>query len=206
MIKDIFPIKIYETTFENYQEVKSTLVDQILPFFHNKEEHRNNLFSKGFSTSKGIKDLHTQITAPELLNFIDLHLNNYWISCGFSKLLKPYILHSWANLVPPGGSLQLHNHNPNVIAGSFYVSANSTTGNLKLENPLNLLLGRMPWDRSDISPILFEEEVDVCDGKLVLFPGWLNHRTLINSDNTDRIVLGFNFACHGERMKFNEVY
>lgn len=206
MTRDIFPIKIYEATFENYQGLKPTLVSQVLDFFKNREEHNHSLFLKGFSTSKDIKDLHKKINSPDLFEFIDLHLKKYWKDCGFSKLLKPYILHSWANLVPPGGSLQTHNHNPNVIAGSFYVDACPETGNLKLENPLNLLLGRLPWDRTNTSPMLFEEEIPVCDGKLILFPGWMNHRTLKNESATERIVLGFNFACHGERMQFNEVY
>lgn len=206
MIKDIFPIKIYETVYDNYQQVKSNLVNQLLPFFTDTVRQQHSLFLKGYSTSNTVKDLHKRIDAPEVLNFIDFHLNTYWIESGFSTLLKPYILHSWANLVPPGGSLHLHNHNPNVLAGSFYVSATESTGSLQLENPLSQLLGRLPWDRKDVRPMLFEEEITVCDGKLVLFPGWMNHRTLQNNDSVDRIILGFNFACHGERMQYNEVY
>jgi hypothetical protein len=64
----------------------------------------------------------------------------------------------------------------------------------------------MPWDRNDSGPLGFEQEVNVEDGKLILFPGWMNHRTLANTDAADRIVMGFNFACHGEQMQINEVY
>jgi uncharacterized protein (TIGR02466 family) len=206
MLKDIFPIQIYEATFENYSSIKNSLVNQILPFFSDKEQHSHKLFLNGYSISEKVKDLHTRINAPELIDFVNLHLQEYWIQSGFTKLLKPYILHSWANVVPPGGSLHLHNHNPNVIAGVFYVNANNNHGNLQLENPLNLLLGRLPWDRTNSSPINFEQEIAVDDGKLIMFPGWLNHRTPPNRDSTDRIVMGFNFACHGEKMKVNEVY
>lgn len=204
MIKDIFSLKVYESQFTSYQYIKEETVNKILPFFENKENAKHDLLKNSFSIANTIRDLHTRIDIKPIVDFINFSVNDYWTQLGFSKHLKPYILHMWANNVPVGGYLDSHNHNPNVIAGVFYINASPSMGNLRLENPLELLLGRMPWE-NNFNAVSFDHEIDVCDGKLILFPGWMKHRTLVNNIDDNRIVLGMNIGCAGPNLNWNEV-
>jgi ectoine hydroxylase-related dioxygenase (phytanoyl-CoA dioxygenase family) len=63
------------------------------------------------------------------------------------------------------------------------------------ENPLEALLKHQPikalQDRNTYHT-LFDHEVKVEAGDLVIFPGWLRHKTQVNSSNSDRIMIGAN--------------
>jgi uncharacterized protein (TIGR02466 family) len=203
MIKDIFPLKIYEAQFENYNLIKQDAVDKVMPFFENKEEAKHDLMRNSYSIANTVRDLHKRVDLSAIVEFMELHINTYWQQLGYSHRLNPYILHLWANNIPIGGNLESHHHNPNVMAGVFYLNASSDMGNLRLENPLDLLLGRMPWE-NDFGPVNLDHEVSINDGKLVLFPGWLKHRTLVNKTDNNRLVIGMNIGCQGPNIFFNE--
>jgi hypothetical protein len=66
-------------------------------------------------------------------------------------------------------------------------------GNLRLEDPLDLLNGRMPVDFHHNTNSLYHQE-EVTDGKLLLFPGWMKHHTESNAIDQDRIVISFNIG------------
>jgi uncharacterized protein (TIGR02466 family) len=205
MIKNIFSTSIYETQFENYQNIKQEMLDKILPLIESKDENKHRLLMNSFSTANNVRDLHKKIDISVITDFVNIHVNEYWKAIGFSSMLKPYILHLWANKVPLGGNLASHNHNPNIMAGVFYISASPEMGNLLLEHPMEELVGRMPWENPKQQYLTFDHEIDVCDGKLVLFPGWLKHKTLINSTDNNRLVIGMNFGCAGPNIMFNEM-
>lgn len=205
MIKEIFPVKIYETEFKDYHLIKQEIVDKVLPYFDDKSQVQHKLLNGGYSTANTIRDIHKKIDIKVLEDFINHHINEYWKSIGFSSRLKPYILHMWVNKIPKGGNLASHNHNPNVLAGAFYISASPDTGNLCLEHPMDALMGRMPWENTNFAPISMDQEIDVTDGKLILFPGWLSHKTKINQVDDNRIVVGMNIACAGPNLFYHEL-
>ena len=43
-----------------------------------------------------------------------------------------------------------------------------------------------------------EQEISVTTGDVVMFPGWLRHKTHANSLNESRYAMSFNVACTGE--------
>ena len=204
MIKQIFPTTIYETYFENYQDIKQEMVDKIIPLIKSNDDNKHQLLINSFSTANTVRDVHKKIDISVITDFINFHVDKYWKEIGFTSFVKPYILHLWVNKIPMGGNLASHNHNPNIMAGVFYISAKPEMGNLLLENPMELLLGRMPWENQEQKYLTFDHEIDVCDGKLVLFPGWLKHRTKFNLIDENRIVIGINFGCAGPNLVFNE--
>lgn len=220
MIRDIFPLKIYETTFNEFDNIKEDVVKEILPFFETgstkvmqgggitvNEHGTYDGVPKVYTTANSFRDLHKRANITPLLNFLNKHIQEYWLQQGYHPQLKPYILQMWSNITPPGGNGDSHAHNPNPIAGVFYINATPEMGNLCIENPLEAVLGRMPWaSLGDMNCKSLDLEIPVESGKLVMFPGWIRHKTLINVSKEDRLIISFNVACAGPNIYFNEIY
>jgi uncharacterized protein (TIGR02466 family) len=129
------------------------------------------------------------------IQFLQHHLEIYWAELGYKGY--PKIIETWANKYPTGSFIDRHNHSPVPITVSFYLKKVNNSGNLCFINPLDTLLKHQPFteltDRNNYHK-LFNYEVDVNEGDVVMFPGWLNHETLVNNNADDRIIIGSNIA------------
>lgn len=97
------------------------------------------------------------------------------------------IANSWANVYPAGSSVALHDHGGAMLSGAFYLQASPGAGHIYFQNPLlDLCKGSKPLPFAEVQP------VEVRAGELVLFPGWLKHRTDDNRGPADKVVLSFN--------------
>ncbi len=201
MLKDIFPVQIYEVDFPNYDKIKDGLLNDVMSLFNqNLDLYANHrLFNQSYSlegTAEGqYRNLHEVLDYPELMSWIKEHVQQYWTALKYSKFVKPEIHHMWANLTPKGGNIIQHNHSPFEIAGSFYVDASPDRGSLVLVDPNEMIRGRLPhYDsyESKQGRYYFDHIVEPRPGKLVLFPGWLYHKTQKNPIDTPRVVIGLN--------------
>jgi len=201
MLKDIFPVKIYETEFPKYEKIQASLTKEITDMFDaNLELYANHrLFNNAYSlegTGEGQhRDLHKILKHQEVIEFIRHHIGEYWKGLGYTRFHQPDIVHMWSNLTPKGGNIIQHNHSPFEIAGSFYVDADPEQGCLALVDPNELIRGRLPYYENEESKqgrYYFDHIVEPKPGKLVLFPGWLYHKTQKNTVDRPRIVIGLN--------------
>ena len=67
------------------------------------------------------------------------------------------------------------------IAGCVYLDVNEKMGNFVLEDPNEMLLRSQPIDNPDI---IAEAEVIVNSGDVLMFPGYVRHRTITNKTST----------------------
>ena len=201
MLKNIFPLQIYEVDFPNYDLIKDNLLSDIMTLFNKNLElySKHRLFNQSYSlegTEDGMyRDLHLRLEYPELMSWIQEQVINYWQAMQYSRFVTPEIVHMWSNLTPKGGNIIKHNHSPFEIAGSFYVDASPDQGCLVLVDPNELIRGRLPYYDSQESKqgrFFFDHVVEPRPGKLVLFPGWLYHKTQKNPIDDPRVVLGLN--------------
>lgn len=150
MIKEIFPIKIYEAYFPDYDLIKEPLEEEVRAYFDENRElfSKHRLFRGAYSlegTDPGqYRDLHKRLKHQQVISFIEHHIKEYWKELGYTKQRVPSIVHMWSNLTPKGGNIIHHNHSPFEIAGSFYVNADPGLGSLALVNPNEMILGRLP--------------------------------------------------------------
>lgn len=193
--RSIFPVKIYETEFPNFNSIQNNILESLLPFFEKTATDNEYFTDNGIPMIVRTESnrLHENFAFLEIANFIENEVQMYWQSLGLTKRIKPYILQMWANKIPPGGFTPAHNHNPVPIGGAFYINAVSEMGNLYLENPMEMVLGCQPRDYLE-KPYLYTETIDVKPGKLIMFPGYLRHHTRSNMTNENRYVLGFNIG------------
>lgn len=202
MIKDIFPVKIYEIDFPEYDKIKDSLIAEVKGLFDQVDRelyanHRlfNNAYSLEGTREFEYRDLHKRLQHKDVIEFIQFHVKEYWKALGYTNFHEPNIVHMWSNLTPKGGNIIHHNHSPFEIAGSFYVDADPDMGCLALVDPIESIRGRLPYytnEESKQGRYFFDHLVEPRAGKLVLFPGWLYHKTQVNTSDHERIVLGLN--------------
>ncbi len=206
---DLFAHTIYETEFPDFHLIKDDLIDHIKGNFDsefNNEYHGHDhplrqgaLFKiyECFKTAQKESKIENE-NLQRLFDFILHHGKEYWKVLNLNKNLDPYILQLWATATKKGGFVASHNHNPVAISGVFYLNARPELGNLFLENPLDLVLGKSPINSDAQLPTRFNHEVEALDGKLVLFPGWMKHFTRPNPTDEVRMSMAVNFGCQGQ--------
>ena len=103
------------------------------------------------------------------------------------------ITQSWA--IKSNSSLQFHQHPNSIISGAFYVSADSTSSEIRFLKPY--VSGQIKWETNSD---LYKNQDWLWDyisfkphtGKLILFPSYVNHGIVSNNMDSNRCVLSFN--------------
>jgi uncharacterized protein (TIGR02466 family) len=140
-----------------------------------------------------IKSRHNTIEDFELTNlkaFIEKHIKQY---INLSQAWHPVpvaLRHSWVNKTSHTQAQDWHQHQDSLISGSYYYQTNGEDGDFGIMNPV-------PWMQQEVFPFgnLVEKytEIKPAVGKLLLFPGWLNHSVGKNTTDGTRISISFNF-------------
>jgi uncharacterized protein (TIGR02466 family) len=103
----------------------------------------------------------------------------------FSDFHDIVLTNSWVNVTHPGGKTLGHKHPNTFIVVSTYLNVPENGGFYEAKDPLEDL--KSFYYRND--PDWYWKQVPVTSGDLLLFPGWLKHRTQENKSNEDRWVL-----------------
>jgi uncharacterized protein (TIGR02466 family) len=201
MFKDIFPLKIYETFYPNYDSIKDELLEDVMSKFNQEtDDHMNHrLFTRGSYTLTGtkpssIKKLHRQLKNQDLINWINEQIKIYWDGLGYDPKFNPSIYNMWANATGRNDKVLHHNHGSFEITGVFYINATPEMGRLALIHPNEMVLSKCPYylDQESLQEKWFWDHlVDPQPGKLVLFPGYLYHKTQPNTTDDLRVVMAF---------------
>ncbi len=98
----------------------------------------------------------------------------------------------WTTIYPQGAFIPEHVHSNSVFSGVLYAQANPLCGETVFHDPA--------W----VSKTMYLKEghrgpdtkyhVTAETGLMVIFPGWLPHRSLPNRSSQDRIIVSFNLA------------
>jgi uncharacterized protein (TIGR02466 family) len=137
-------------------------------------------------TDKRIKPLFFNILneLKELIQQIELQ---------DSYRLNESSLQFWININGQENYNQLHNHPRSFISGVYYVKVPKNSGNIIFHHPNTLMkFWYQQYTKGithDSHPLVF---VTPEEGKLVLFPSWLEHVVESNKTGKKRISIAFN--------------
>lgn len=119
---------------------------------------------------------------------LDRHVKAYISTLGIPENIEYKILSAWITKTNKNEYSYIHNHGTSDISGVYYYKTNGKDGNIGFRNNMKefitFLLQNMPTD------IMYEPEV----GKIILFPGWMDHYVQPNLTNNERISVSFNIA------------
>lgn len=193
---NIFPLQIWQTTYDNVNNILETVFPIIEEQFSASKENNNPTMINGtLCTYNQYDQIHQLKEASHLVKFAEAQAREYWKALKYSDLLEPKMIQMWANRQPKGGSVRSHLHGTMPITGVLYVNAKEGMGNIVLENPLENLLVSQPMDYE--SQAFLHHEIRVETGDFIMFPGWMRHYVKENTLDEDRLVLGMNFGSKG---------
>jgi len=134
-------------------------------------------------------------------------LNN-WLRAKAEHVLKEWninfnsfgVTKSWVNSHYNGAWTDAHDHGDSHLVCSVYLQQPDYGGNLEFENQGRQRFAGYPRFAQNKSKLHnYFTEVEVKQGDVVFFPGWLSHRSQPNESLNRRIVMGMNWHCALQR-------
>ena len=98
----------------------------------------------------------------------------------------------WTTIYPPGAFVPEHVHSNAVFSGVFYAQAALECGDIVFHDPA--WVAKTMHRSEECPPTYTKHRIAPEAGLMVIFPGWLPHRSLPNQSNEDRIIVSFNLA------------
>ena len=145
---------------------------------------------------------------PELAALIDFFCGasaEYMDALRYSRSLELRLQCCWATLLKGVDRFEMHQHANSFLSGSFYLDVDETA---------KPLLFRDPRPQNRIYDIPVEEELRInrryyavgpSNGRLILFPSWLEHRVRPSMSDYPRMSVSFNMTLHGEIGSMGEL-
>jgi len=183
-VEHIFPTSIYNVKLENVDLIQKeigSIIDRI-PF-----ERSDRLLGHANTLTKSRMDALMEYRLSNTTQSIDFHLKQYLNYLNFE--FRPYSIFSWFTRNEPGDYLQIHHHNGVDITGTYYYQTNPDCGDFFFESPTIAATTSLCHSNQHTRKY-YTPEV----GRLILFPGWINHGVLKNTSDTDRIGISFNIS------------
>lgn len=190
-------IKLYYD-FDFFNKLKSK-VDETIEY-SSKQKEKVPL-EEGDAVSTYIHNVngepHTWSENEKYIQFLNANMPYILKEFGIGAK-KIDITNSWVNRHSKGGETTEHKHAFVDLVVSSYLSCPKGSGNLLIKDPLEY------HRANDVIESNFEQtskhqypwiEVPVKTNELVIFPGWVNHKTEKSEVDSDRYVMTFNLKC-----------
>ncbi len=204
MILNLFSLPVYKTNLLDQVDVIN-LEDNLQTELSRSSAQVSALEKNGgVSTYETNCNLHLEEYAKSISDLVLLHAKLYWKILDVDPRLEPKIDQSWSNIHYNKSVTLEHSHSLYPMVATLYVKAEKNSGDLILINPMEYGLTHIPYG----VPIenKTETSIKISTGDLVLFPGWVRHKTMENLSGQPRIVMSFNIAYQGKYLSSNSDY
>jgi len=120
---------------------------------------------------------------------LEFHIVEYIKGIGGPIIANSKITNSWVTLTNKREYAVLHAHGKSDLAGVYYFQTSGNDGNIYFRNPNRHLCNSYAFGH-------LQDEVEVKPevGKILLFPGWLDHGVRTNKEDSERISVSFNIT------------
>lgn len=195
MIQNLFSLPIYKTNlFDsdiNFEAIRNCVEEEFKSVNVNVGLEKNG----GVSTYGTNRKLYLHPEFQKLNQLILYHVQLYWKVLDINDGLHPEIDECWSNKHVKGSFTELHSHSMHPIVVSFYLAAPHDSGNIVFVNPMEYAITHIPYNYPVEDKI--NTSIHISSGDIVLFPGWLRHKTEESNSNEERIVITFNIRYSG---------
>ena len=190
----VFPTPLWIIDYEDYETVNQTLIDEIAAVDW-VEEHRRLELEQAHEDRYREDYFLTPHSVPSVGHILDAFLEN----CSqIARELgwdmqnnRMQITAVWAHVTPTGKSTQRHHHYPDHLSCVYYVRTPANCGNLRFVDDRKHRLNE-PKSSIDKNVMGKRVEIAAAEGKMILFPSWLDHVVDENQSGEDRISISAN--------------
>lgn len=130
----------------------------------------------------------------EVSDFIYSFANTLISSVYSSKHDVMTLTNMWTTVYPQGAYVPQHIHDNSLLSGVFYANAPKKAGNIVFHDPSYIAKTMFSRGPKKFPALPTKHEIEVKDGLMIIFPGWLPHNTKPNESGEDRIIVSFNIG------------
>ena len=192
-----FPEPVFKYKLKDFKNLNKELVKYI---YELQDEDSNGLersnkggwHSKDFElTVKGsIQNRFAIIIQKYILKVFQ---NNGWKTENKNIRIKEM----WAIINKTGDFNVVHTHPNCYLSAAYYVKAPEKCGRFQIENPNIAKKNFYPEIKIKNELNVQVAGIEIEEGDLLIFPGYLPHKVRANESNEDRIVISFNVDIKG---------
>ena len=188
---NLFPSIIHQFDVNGFSEIKDKLIDYVYDCKKNDSEGRGEWQSITFSfNDKDKKDILQSFLTNCLSKFPPI------------KKSVNLSMRAWVNISKPGGYLAKHHHPDCNLAGVLWIKALQNSGNIVFHNPRTFDPFLQSAKKREIDSytddfknkfnIYSDYDFPPTEGRILIFPSYLEHQVRENKSNKDRISVSFN--------------
>jgi len=186
----VYSVKLEGDSYNNFQAELQTVVDKLYAndtWGQNKQWNSSEHFLSNAGNFE--QNLLQEEDMKHVVNTIFHHCLHYMSATQTKPQFRPSIVSSWLTLTKPGLHAHIHDHGTNQISGVYWFKTNGKDGNIYFRNALKALkcnpIGATVSHEAEFSPE---------QGRLVMWPSFLDHGVYENTTDEDRISLSFNIT------------
>ena len=188
MIKEIFPIRIYES------KIDDSSYEQIKPPLYNYIENNTHLFKivKTWLGNTATDFPKTNFYSESLKNEVYKHSYRYLEGLD-PNIFELEIVSLWINVNGKGTFQEDHHHigRNAQISGTIYIETCDLGGDFEIINP-NILENYIESNKNYLDR--FKITVKPYNKKIIMFPSYLMHRVTPNQTDKQRVSISFNLG------------
>lgn len=185
----LFPTFVWSTLFDDRQSFNAKLLEQIFKLRNRQPAGVKKTNIKGWQSDNLLQHM-------EEFEEINRKIVQVCQRIAESQNFRPGLIlqhQAWVNISPPGASNKIHYHPNCHFSGVYYVSLKAPEcGSIFFRDPR--VASRMltyPADKPTeftVSELRMPPE----EGRMYVFPGWLEHGVDENLSDHDRVSISFN--------------
>lgn len=189
-VKDPFPSLVYTV---NYSDLNSKEAIPVCQNFIDTAPMNSPLEQGGRSSaSNRLQQPHMHPYFNNFYNWLWPHVMDIIVNkWGMEPNIQYGISNSWCNVHTNGNTTLEHTHGSAVMAIAHYISLPKGSGRIEVQDPLEPM--RQFYMRKRHNGWY---PIDIAQGDVVMFPGWMNHRTEQSTTDEPRWVLTTNVVCY----------
>ena len=187
-----FPEPVFKYKLENFKNLNKELSEFIYKL-HDKDRNGLERSNKGGWHSKNFELTVEGSIQKKFSTIIQKYILSVFQHCGWrTENQNIRIKEMWAIINKKDNFNVLHTHPNCYLSAAYYVKAPENCGRFQLENPN--IAKRHFYPEIKVKNELNTEGagIDISEGDLLIFPGYLPHKVGKNESSKDRIVISFN--------------
>ena len=191
-ILKLFPETIFKYKFENFENFNQELKKYIYEL-QKKDKHGLKKSNQGGWHSPEFSLKEPNSIQNKFALALHKYIVNTFQNLGWKIENKNIrIMEMWAIINKKKDFNITHTHPNSFLSAAYYVQASKNCGKFKVKNPNTTKEYYYPEINEHNELNAMTAGLDIMEGDLLIFPGYLPHSVTENKSDKDRIVISFN--------------
>jgi len=192
----LFPVPIHQFDVNGFSGIKDKLIDYAYDCKKKDPE------SYSISNSDEWQSITFSFNNKNKKDILQSFLTNCLAELPSIKKSVDLSVRAWVNISKPGGYLEKHHHPDCNLAGVLWIKAPQNSGDIVFDSPMtfNPFLQSAKKREIDSYTDDFKDKTNIysdyyfppTEGRILIFPSYLEHQVRENKSNEDRISVSFN--------------